>query len=49
MTSKDKFDIDFIKFLLRAYANYPLAAFFNFITYYVSRILDFSMFIIEEY
>ena len=49
ITSIDRFDIVFNKFLFKAYANYPLAAFLIFIISYVSFIFDFSTFTIDWY
>ena len=43
ITSKDKLEIVFSKFLLKANANYPLAALFTFIISSVSPIFIFKM------
>lgn len=43
ITSNDKFDIDFNKFLLSAYANYPLAAFLTLIKLSVYLIFCFNI------
>lgn len=49
MTSSERFEMVFIRFLLKAYANSFLAAFLIFVSSSVSLIFCFRMAMIEEY